>query len=108
MALDFDIVYEGYREGVCQGVFTMTQPGQLKHLWIAECTWLPAGAKAPEKSKKYSTPVIEDKDAPPVLHRRSEKSDSDSDSDSKDKDKDQQKPATPPAPPTTAPPASAP
>jgi hypothetical protein len=108
MALDFGIVYEGFRTGVSQGVFTITQPGQLNHLWIAEGTWLPAGAKAPEKSKKYSTPVIEDKDAPPVLHRRSEKSDSDSDSDSKDKDKDQQKPATPPAPPTTAPPASAP
>jgi hypothetical protein len=108
MALDFGIVYEGFRAGVSQGVFTITQPGQLNHVWIAEGTWLPAGAKAPEKSKKYSTPVIEDKDAPPVLHRHSEKSDSDSGSDSKDKDKDQQKPATAPAPPTAAPPVSAP
>src|ERR1700674_2911305 len=106
MALDFGIVYEGFRSGVSQGVFTITQPGQLNHVWIAEGTWLPAGMKAPEKSKKYSTPVIEDKDAPPVLHRHSDKADSDSGSD-KDK-KDQQKPATPPSPPTTAPPASAP
>jgi hypothetical protein len=111
MALDFGIVYEGFRAGVSQGVFTITQPGQLNHVWIAEGTWLPAGMKAPEKSKKYSTPVIEDKDAPPVLHRHSEKADSDSgpasDSD-KDKDKkDQQKPATPAAPPTTAPSTSA-
>src|SRR6202049_4687314 len=115
MALDFGIVYEGFRSGVSQGVFTITQPGQLNHVWIAEGTWLPAGMKAPEKSKKYSTPVIEDKDAPPVLHRRSDKADSDSGSD-KDKDKsdtgkdkkDQQKPAgTAPAP-TPAPPASAP
>jgi len=104
MALDFGIVYEGFRAGVSQGVFTITQPGQLNHVWIAEGTWLPAGAKAPEKSKKYSTPVMEDKDAPPVLHRRSDKADSDSGSDKKD----QQKPAPPPAPPTTAPPASAP
>jgi len=104
MALDFGIVYEGFRAGVSQGVFTITQPGQLNHVWIAEGTWLPAGAKAPEKSKKYSTPVIEDKDAPPVLHRRSEKADTDSGSDKKD----QQKPATPPAPPTTAPPARPP
>src|SRR6202158_6223829 len=103
MALDFDIVYEGFRTGVSQGVFTITQPGQLNHVWIAEGTWLPAGAKAPEKSKKYSTPVIEDKDAPPVLHRRSDQADSDSDSDSKDKDK----PAPPTAAPTAAPPASA-
>ena len=112
MALDFGIVYEGFRTGVSQGVFTITQPGQLNHVWIAEGTWLPAGEKAPEKSKKYSTPVIEDKDAPPVLHRRSDKADSDSGPDKdkhKDKDKkDQQKPATPPTTPTTAPPAGAP
>src|SRR5882762_10170415 len=89
MALDFGVVYEGFRTGVSQGVFTITQPGQLNHLWIAEGTWLPAGMKAPEKSKKYSTPVIEDKDAHPVLHRHSDKADSDSGSDkNKDKDKD--------------------
>jgi hypothetical protein len=111
MALDFGIVYEGFRTGVSQGVFTITQPGQLNHVWIAEGTWLPAGEKAPEKSKKYSTPVIEDKDAPPVLHRRSDKADSDNVPDkNKDKDKDkdkkdEQKSATPP---TTAPPASPP
>ena len=120
MALDFDTVYEGFRSGVSQGLFTITQPGQLNHVWIAEGTWLPAGAKAPERSKKYSAPVIEDKDAPPVLHRRSEKADSENSSDSKDKekekdqekdkdkDKDQQKPATPPASPPGAPSASTP
>ena len=116
MALDFGIVYEGFRSGVSQGVFTITQPGQLNHVWIAEGTWLPAGMKARETSKKYSTPVIEDKDAPPVLHRHSDKADSDSgpasgsDKDKdKDKDKkDQQKPATPVAPPTTAPSTSPP
>jgi len=104
MALDFDIVYEGFRAGVSQGVFTITQPGQLNHVWIAEGTWLPAGMRAPEKSKKYSAPVIEDTEGPPVLHRRSEKAASDGGADSKDKgkDKDQQKPAGPPA---SAPPA---
>ncbi len=116
MALDFGIVYEGFRSGVSQGFFTITQPGQLNHVWIAEGTWLPAGSKALEKHKKYSAPVIadDDKSGPPVLHRRAEKSDSDSkDSDkdkdkNKDKDKDQQKAASAPAPPTTAPPANAP
>lgn len=91
MALDFDIVYEGFRSGVSQGIFTITQPGQLNHTWIAEGTWLPAGEKAPEKSKKYSTPVIEDKDAPPVLHRHSDNADSDASSESKDKDKEKDK-----------------
>jgi hypothetical protein len=105
MALDFGIVYEGFRSGVSQGVFTITQPGQLNHVWIAEGTWLPAGAIDPNKHKRYTTPVIadEDKDGPPVLHRRSEKADADSGSDKKD----QQKPATPSASPP-APGASAP
>ncbi len=82
MALDFGIVYEGFRSGVSQGVFTITQPGQLNHDWIAEGTWLPAGAPDPHKHKKYSPPVIDDDDksGPPILHRRSEKTDSDSDS----------------------------
>src|SRR5258706_13315961 len=68
MALDFGVVYEGFRTGVSQGVFTITQPGRARHVWIAEGMWLPAGTKAPEKGKKYETPKIEDKDAPPRLH----------------------------------------
>ncbi len=119
MALDFGIVYEGFRTGVSQGEFTITQPGELNHVWIAEGTWLPAGEKAPEKNKKYSTPVIEDKDAPPVLHRRSEKADSESGPDNKDKgeddknkdkskSRDQQAPATPSVAPTATPPATTP
>ncbi len=121
MALDFGVVYEAFRSGVSQGVFTITQPGQLNHVWIAEGTWIPAGSKALEKHKKYSAPVIEDEDknGPPVLHRRVQKTDSDSDSksDSAGKDtnastntnnKDQPKTASPAAAPTTATPASAP
>jgi hypothetical protein len=73
MALDFGVVYEGFRTGVSQGIFTITQPGQLNHVWMAEGTWLPAGAKPPETSKKYETPVIEDNDAPPRLHRGTER-----------------------------------
>jgi hypothetical protein len=115
MALDFDTVYEGFRNGVSQGIFTITQPGQLNHVWIAEGTWLPAGSKALEKHKKYSAPVIDDdKGGPPVLHRRVPKTDTDSKDTDKDKDKnssnskDSQKPASPSASPTAAPPASAP
>jgi hypothetical protein len=69
MALDFGVVYEGLRTGVSQGIFTITQPGQAGHVWMAEGTWLPAGTKPPEKGKKFEVPKIEDKDAPPRLHR---------------------------------------
>jgi hypothetical protein len=93
MALDFGIIYEGFRSGVSQGVFTITQPGQINHTWIAEGTWLPAGAPDPTKHKKYSAPVLadDDKDGPPVLHRRSEKTDSDSSTKSDSGSKDAQK-----------------
>jgi hypothetical protein len=89
MALDFGVVYEGFRAGVSQGIFTISQPGQMSHTWIAEGTWLPAGQRSPEKSKKYSTPVIADdsKDGPPVLHRRHPEADSDGTDKAKDKDK---------------------
>jgi hypothetical protein len=116
MALDFGTVYEAFHSGVSLGIFTISQPGQLNHVWIAEGTWLPAGAIDPSKHKKYSTPVIadDDKDGPPVLHRRTEKSDSDSSSAAKDTDKDKsksedsQKPTTPATPTTAAPAAGAP
>jgi hypothetical protein len=73
MALDFGIVYEGFRAGVSQGLFTITQPGQLNREWIAEGTWLPEGARPKTDTRKYSAPVIDeggrDEDHP-VLHRR--------------------------------------
>jgi len=89
MALDFGVVYEAFHTGVSQGIFTITQPGQLNHTWIAEGTWLNAGAVAQQKKKKYTPPVIEDEDSngPPVLHRRKQGSDADDKSkDEKSKD----------------------
>ncbi len=93
MALDFGVVYEGFRAGVSQGILTITQPGQLGRNWIAEGTWLPAGSKPPSTHKKAEIPNIEEKDEPPRLHRGDKPAAS-----------DQQKPA----PATAAPPTSAP
>jgi len=73
MALDFGVVYEGFRAGVSQGLFTITQPGQLNREWIAEGTWLPEGAKPKTDRQKYTPPVIDEggkDDDRPVLHRR--------------------------------------
>jgi hypothetical protein len=75
MALDFGVIYEGFKTGVSQGLFTITQPGQLNHNWIAEGTWLPDGMKAQTNTKKYAPPVIDDDDSKsdrPTLHRRKE------------------------------------
>ena len=94
MALDFGIVYEGFVTGVSQGLFTITQPGQLNRTWIAEGKWLPAGSIDPSKKKKYAEPVIadDDRNGPPVLHRREPAAaDSGSESKTPDKDKDKDK-----------------
>jgi hypothetical protein len=73
MALDFGIIYEGFRTGVSQGLFTITQPGQLNHEWIAEGTWLPEGSRPKTDKQKYAPPVIDEggrDDDRPTLHRR--------------------------------------
>jgi len=95
MAVDFGIVYEGFRTGVSQGIFTITQPGQTQHGWVALGTWLPAGMKPPEKHKKADMPVIDDNagEGPPKLHRGGNAASS----------SDQTKPAPAPAPPATGP-----
>jgi hypothetical protein len=94
MALDFGVLYEAFRAGVSQGTFTITQPGQLNHNWIAEGTWIAAGEKDPNARKKYTTPKIDDDDAnsgKPVLHRRFPKTD---DNDSDAKKPEEQKPSS--------------
>src|SRR6202051_3421549 len=91
MALDFGIVYEAFQSGVSQGIFTITQPGQLNRAWIAEGTWLTAGEWAKKKTKKYTPPVIEDENGPPVLHRRKQASDADDKSTDKNKDREKDK-----------------
>ena len=111
MALDFGVVYEAFRTGVSQGLLTIAQPGHLRHTWIAEGTWLPAGAKPASKRHKAETPNIEEKDAPPRLHRPSDKtaapsssgkSTSPSGSDKPATSASDQKPATPSAGSSTA------
>jgi hypothetical protein len=96
MALDFGIVYEGFRSGVSQGLFTITQPGQLNHEWIAEGTWLPEGAKPKTDKRKYEPPVIDEggkDDDHPTLHRRA----------GGEADKDDAKPAANPSSSSSAP-----
>lgn len=74
MALYTDTVYEGFRDGVSQGLFTVK--GALagpNNTWKAEGTWQTASEIA-AKAKKKPEPtkprgLEDDRDAPPVLHR---------------------------------------
>ena len=70
MALQPETVYEALRAGISQGIFTISDARNSNDNWIADGTWVPAGA-APAKSTHTAevSPVLGDNDAPPVLRR---------------------------------------
>src|SRR5579862_5752447 len=74
MALDSGTVYEGYKDGVSQGLLTVA--GALSapnNVWLGEGTWQTTEELAAKKAKKPESVVprgIEDTDAPPKLLRR--------------------------------------
>ncbi len=77
MALYAGTVYEGYRDGVSQGLLTLSAAlsGQ-NNVWLGEGTWQTTEEIAAKKAKKPESAVprgIEDTDAPPKLLRHAEK-----------------------------------
>jgi hypothetical protein len=74
IALWSGTVYEGFRAGISQGLFTVT--GALENPetkeWLAEGTWLPAGSIPAKSSKKAASSEprgLNDDSGPPVLRR---------------------------------------
>jgi hypothetical protein len=76
MALEQGTVYEAQRTGVSQGLFTVNLVGQTQNTWIAEGSWLPAGAKPARTAQKAETKpnMGDENDAPPTLRHGSTKS----------------------------------
>jgi hypothetical protein len=75
MALDSGTIYEAERSGASQGLFTVSAALEgPNHAWMAQGTWLPAGAKPANAGHKAENKPrdLEPEDAPPVL-RHSEK-----------------------------------
>ena len=104
MALESGTIYEGFRAGVSQGLFTVTGALQGNNTWRGAGTWQSAAAIAAAKdaaAKKravMSKPAPEAPEGPPVLRRASPKAKSPEDA-----------PSAGSAPPAAAPaPASAP
>jgi len=72
MALWSETVYEGFRTGISQGIFTVggALENQQTNEWIAEGTWQTAESLAAKSSKKPSPTIprgLEDDSSPPVL-----------------------------------------
>jgi hypothetical protein len=79
MALESGTIYEGFRTGVSQGLFTVTGALQGNNTWRGAGTWQSASAIAAAKdaaAKKravMSKPAPEPPEGPPVLRRASPK-----------------------------------
>jgi hypothetical protein len=75
MALEQGTVYEAQHTGISAGLFTVNLVGQAKNAWIAEGSWLPAGAKPAKSALRAETkPIMGDEnDAPPTLRRNPSK-----------------------------------
>jgi hypothetical protein len=70
IALQPQTVYEAELSGVSQGLFTVTDARELKEAWIADGTWLPAGAAPPKPAHSADEkPIMGDVDSPPILRR---------------------------------------
>ncbi len=76
MALESHTVYEAFRAGVSQGMFTVTGALQKPGSWLGEGTWLAAGQVAASKGRQAETKPRDDEEPkPPVLrHADSEPS----------------------------------
>ncbi len=83
MALDSGTVYEGFRTGVSQGLFTVTSALQGNNTWVGNGNWqttsaITAAADAAAKKKAaMSKPAPEAPEGPPVLRRATPKPKSD-------------------------------
>lgn len=79
MALESGTVYEGYRSGVSQGLFTVTSALQGNDTWVGNGTWKSASAiaaakaAAAKKKEAREKPAPEQIGGPPVLRRRAAK-----------------------------------
>ena len=78
MALWSETVYEGFKTGVTQGLFTVSSALQNRKTdeWIAEGTWESEQALAKEVKKKPESSIprgMEDDEGPPVLRHSGEK-----------------------------------
>jgi hypothetical protein len=73
MVLESGTVYEGIRNGVSQGFFTVTGALQARNTWLGEGKWVPAGSEPVKKTSAPSRPPDEDVDTPPVLRREKPK-----------------------------------
>jgi len=71
MALESEVVYEGIRTGVSQGLFTVSGALQAQDSWLGEGTWQPAGSAPAKKARPDEKPNLDDDSGPPKLRKQS-------------------------------------
>jgi hypothetical protein len=67
-ALESGVVYEGIRNGLSLGEFTVAGALEAQGTWFGEGTWVPAGSK-PAKRRSEAKPNLDDDSGPPRLRK---------------------------------------
>lgn len=69
MALYADTVYEGARNGVSTGLYTVSGARPLRGGWFGEGKWVPTGSEPKAPPPILSTKRVDPDEAPPILRR---------------------------------------
>jgi hypothetical protein len=68
MSLVAETVYEGSRDGISTGLYTVNDARKTRSGWFGEGKWVPTGSE-PRRTPVTSTKRVDEEDAPPVLRR---------------------------------------
>ena len=68
MSLFAGTVYEGTRNGISTGLYTVSDARRVHTSWFGEGKWIPTGSE-PQRAPITSTKRVDEEEAPPILRR---------------------------------------
>ncbi len=68
MSLAVETVYEGTRNGISTGLYTVSDARKVHAGWFGEGKWVPTGSE-PRRAPVTSTKRVDEDEAPPILRR---------------------------------------
>jgi hypothetical protein len=69
MSVDPETVYEGTRNGISTGLYTVSDAHKVRGSWFGEGKWVPAGSEPRKAPAITSTKRVDEEEAPPILRR---------------------------------------
>jgi len=69
MSVDPETVYEGTRNGISTGLYTVSDARKVRGSWFGEGKWVPAGSEPRKAPAITSTKRVDEEEAPPIMRR---------------------------------------